>query len=124
VTHSENGTGNRSEIRELSSTPKACLWNWDHLVQLLHRTIPPPRRHCWPVRLAQGGEDYTVSQLGESRIAGLRLDPSHNSTQVEFMAPDPQSGEDLRYKFQLTRRTQVVLERREHARKSGIRIST
>jgi ligand-binding sensor domain-containing protein/signal transduction histidine kinase len=54
--------------------------------------------------LRTGGEDYGVSQLGENRIAGLRLGPSQNSVQVEFVAPNAGSvegPEDLRYKFRL-----------------------
>jgi ligand-binding sensor domain-containing protein/signal transduction histidine kinase len=51
--------------------------------------------------LQAGGEDYAISQLGESRIAGLRLGPSRNRVQVEFVAPGDESGEDLRYKFKL-----------------------
>ena len=36
MTHSENGTGNRSEIRELSSTPKACNGKWERASSIIH----------------------------------------------------------------------------------------
>jgi signal transduction histidine kinase len=52
--------------------------------------------------LQVGGEDYPVSQLGESRIAGLSLGPSKNRVQVEFVAPGDESGQALRYEFKLT----------------------
>ena len=52
--------------------------------------------------LQAGGDDYAVSQLGEARVAGLRLGPSRNSLQVDFVAPGNESGETLRYKFKLT----------------------
>jgi tetratricopeptide (TPR) repeat protein len=52
--------------------------------------------------LQVGGEDRAISQLGESRIAGLRLAPSRNRIQVEFVAPGDELGEDLRYKFKLS----------------------
>jgi len=51
--------------------------------------------------LQAGGEPYTVSQLGERRISGLRLGPSRNRIQVEFVAPEYESAGDLRYSFQL-----------------------
>jgi ligand-binding sensor domain-containing protein/signal transduction histidine kinase len=51
--------------------------------------------------LQAGGEDYALSQLGEERIAGLRLPASRNRIQVDFVAPGYESTEDLRYSFQL-----------------------
>ena len=73
----------------------------------LSRLIPEPSRAPGSLNvlitgLQAGGEDRAISQLGESRIAGLRLSPSRNRMQVEFVAPGEESGEDLRYKFRLT----------------------
>ena len=73
----------------------------------LSRLTPEPSRAPGSLKvlitgLQAGGEDRAISQLGESRIAGLRLGPSRNRMQVEFVAPGEESGEDLRYKFRLT----------------------
>jgi hypothetical protein len=35
-THSKNGTGNRSEIRGLSSTPKACIGERERASSIIH----------------------------------------------------------------------------------------
>ncbi len=51
--------------------------------------------------LQAGGEEYTISQLGERHITGLRLGSSRNRVQVEFVAPEFESAGDLRYSFQL-----------------------
>ncbi len=36
MTHAENGTGDRSEIGGLSSTPKACLGEWERATSIIH----------------------------------------------------------------------------------------
>jgi len=93
--------GFTSAVRDRSGT----IWfgSYTGLSRLLPESSATPRLpDALITSLKAGGEDYAISQLGESRIAGLRLGSSHNSMQVEFVAPGPQSGEDLRYKFQLT----------------------
>jgi signal transduction histidine kinase/streptogramin lyase len=80
---------------------------WFSSYRGLSRFIPEPSRAPGSLKvlitgLQAGGEDRAISQLGESRVAGLRLGPSRNRMQVEFAAPGEESGEDLRYKFRLT----------------------
>ena len=70
------------------------------------RLIPEPSRATSMSKvlitgLQAGGEDYPISQLGESRIGGLRLGPSRNHMQVEFVTPGGEAGGDLRYTFKL-----------------------
>ncbi len=70
------------------------------------RLIPEPSR---AIRMSEvlitglqaGGEDYPISQLGERSIGGLRLGPSRNRMQVEFVTPGGEGGGDLRYIFKL-----------------------
>jgi ligand-binding sensor domain-containing protein/signal transduction histidine kinase len=79
---------------------------WFSSYRGLYRLIPQPPTAPGSLKvlitgLQAGGENTAISQLGESRIAGLRLGPSRNRMQVEFVAPGNEFGEDLRYKFKL-----------------------
>jgi signal transduction histidine kinase/streptogramin lyase len=79
---------------------------WFASVSGLSRLIPespnvPQVPKVLITALQVGGEDYPISQLGESRIAGLNLNPAKNRVQVEFVAPGDDSGQSLRYKFRL-----------------------
>jgi ligand-binding sensor domain-containing protein len=79
---------------------------WFSSYRGLSRLIPEPSRATGSLKvlitgLQAGGEDRAISQLGESRIAGLRLGASRNRMQVEFVAPGDEFGEDLRYEFKL-----------------------
>jgi ligand-binding sensor domain-containing protein/signal transduction histidine kinase len=81
-----------------------ALWFSSH--RGVSRLIPGPASAPEPLKvlltgLQAGGEIYPVSQFGESRIGGLRLSPARNRIQVEFVAPNLEFGEDLRYKFKL-----------------------
>jgi ligand-binding sensor domain-containing protein/signal transduction histidine kinase len=80
---------------------------WFASLSGLSRLVPEPNPapHVPKVLitgLQAGGEDYAISQLGESRIAGLSLSPSRNRMQVEFVAPGDDSDQSLRYRFMLT----------------------
>ncbi len=82
-----------------------ALWFSSH--RGLSRLIPESASTPGPLKvlitgLQAGGEAYPVSQFGESRIIGLRLGPSRNRMQVEFVAPSLEFGEDLRYRFRLS----------------------
>jgi len=92
--------GFTSAIRDRSG----AIWFSSH--NGLSRLIPEPTTTPDSMRvlitsLEAGGENYAVSQLGESRIAGLRLGPSRNRMHVEFVVPGNEFGEDLRYEFKL-----------------------
>jgi signal transduction histidine kinase/ligand-binding sensor domain-containing protein len=47
------------------------------------------------------GEDLPVSELGETRLLGLVLQPNQNNLQVEFSSLNFGSGETIRYQYKL-----------------------
>ncbi len=47
------------------------------------------------------GEEMPVSELGESRLSGLLLQPNQNNLQIEFSSLNFGSGETIRYQYKL-----------------------
>jgi ligand-binding sensor domain-containing protein/signal transduction histidine kinase len=79
---------------------------WFATTQGLSRLVPaadrpPVRPRVFITDLRVGGGAFPVSQLGETRISRLELDPSQNQLQVEFAGLDYQPGEVLRYVYKL-----------------------
>jgi ligand-binding sensor domain-containing protein/signal transduction histidine kinase len=72
----------------------------------LSRYVPQPDRPSAPqpplIRsLGIAGRPWSVSALGESEVAGLRLGPTQNNLLVEFASLHFASGELLRYQYRL-----------------------
>jgi len=79
---------------------------WFATTQGLSRLIPaedraPASPRVFITDLRTGGGPYPVSQLGEARVSQLELKPSQNQLQIEFVGPDFEPGDVLRYSYKL-----------------------
>jgi ligand-binding sensor domain-containing protein/signal transduction histidine kinase len=79
---------------------------WFATTQGLSRLIPaedraPVRPRVFITDLRIGGAPYPVTQLGETRVSQLELQPAHNQLQVEFVGLDYEPGDLLRYSYKL-----------------------
>jgi ligand-binding sensor domain-containing protein/signal transduction histidine kinase len=61
--------------------------------------VAGPRVFVTDLRI--GGVAYPVSQLGETRVSRLELNPSQNQLQVDFVGIDYEPGDVLRYSYKL-----------------------
>jgi signal transduction histidine kinase/ligand-binding sensor domain-containing protein len=62
---------------------------------------PPPPLPIYVSHVRIRGEDIPVSELGESRLSGLVLQPNQNNLQIEFGSLNFGSGEPIRYQYKL-----------------------
>ena len=63
------------------------------------KTPPPPPIYVTHVRIR--GEEMPVSEVGESRLSGLVLQPNQNNLQIEFGSLNFGSGETIYYQYKL-----------------------
>jgi streptogramin lyase len=56
---------------------------------------PPAKPRTLITELRIGGTSFPVSQLGETRVSQLELQPSQNQLQVEFAGPDYEPGDNF-----------------------------
>jgi ligand-binding sensor domain-containing protein/signal transduction histidine kinase len=71
------------------------------LVPELEKPESHPRPPIRITALRVAGIPYPVSELGETRLAGLVLEPTQNDLQVDFASLNFGVGEVLRYQFRL-----------------------
>jgi signal transduction histidine kinase/ligand-binding sensor domain-containing protein len=62
-------------------------------------TVRPPAIRI--TRLSVRGRELPVSELGEERIAGLRLRPAEDQLQIDFASLNFGIGENIRYQYKL-----------------------
>jgi signal transduction histidine kinase/ligand-binding sensor domain-containing protein len=61
-------------------------------------SAPPP---IWLSGLRIAGESRAVPELGTAAISNLELAPAQNNLQIDFLAIDFNTGEDLRFQYML-----------------------
>jgi signal transduction histidine kinase/streptogramin lyase len=69
------------------------------LIPTVDRPVAGPRVFITDLRI--GGVAYPVSQVGETRVSRLELNPSQNQLQVDFVGMDYEPGDTLRYTYKL-----------------------
>jgi len=69
------------------------------LVPTADRRVAGPRIFITDLRI--GGLAYPLSQVGETRVSRLELNPSQNQLQVDFVGIDYEPGDILRYSYKL-----------------------
>ncbi|MBI3950904.1 MAG: hypothetical protein HY314_10680 [Acidobacteria bacterium] len=79
---------------------------WFGTIQGLSRFIPErdPPPSPPPIRISGlhiAGESYPVSELGETDVSKLTLEPNQNQLQIDFVALSFGMGESLRYQYKL-----------------------
>lgn len=79
---------------------------WFGTAQGLSKLLPEPERHAPPppIRVSElriGGLPYPVSELGETELRGLVLQPNQNQIQIDFAGLNFSAGEVLRYQYRL-----------------------
>jgi signal transduction histidine kinase/ligand-binding sensor domain-containing protein len=74
---------------------------WFGATRLMPTQEEPPPPAIRITRLRVRGVERPISEMGESRIEGLRLRPTENQVQVEFGSLNFEVGETIRYQYKL-----------------------
>jgi signal transduction histidine kinase/ligand-binding sensor domain-containing protein len=81
-------------------------WLWFGTMKGLSRLVPesedpqsPPTIFIGGLRIR--GIKHSISELGETELSGLELEPNQNQLEIDFFGLDFSMGESLRYQFKL-----------------------
>lgn len=92
------------EVSMAFADPKGALWFGSH--EGLSRLLPEMDAVQQPPaiminRLFIDGIQRPISELGETELAGLVLDPNQNQIQIDFLSIDFSAGGAVRYQYRL-----------------------
>ncbi|HEY0323443.1 MAG TPA: two-component regulator propeller domain-containing protein [Pyrinomonadaceae bacterium] len=105
IKHYTSGDGLiRNEVYVAFADREGALWFGSHeglsrLVPELDRPQPPPT--ILINRLFVDGIQRPISELGETELSGLVLEPNQNQIQIDFLSIDFSAGGAVRYQYML-----------------------